>query len=201
MNYDLLASYIHPKSVADVGANKADFHNHARLNWLDSHFCLIEANPDCLPFLQATGAEYHIQVLSDKPKDVQFFSRKGSKADTGDSYYRENTEFYSDENLVTRTFHATTLDLLFPNRVFDLIKLDVQGAELDILKGGPVIVSKAKALLLEVPLEEYNIGAPTKEEIEEYISGLGFSKQYELGDICHPLKPGTIIQKDILYVR
>jgi FkbM family methyltransferase len=200
MNFDLLASLIHPKSIMDIGANKADFHNNARLNWLQSYFVLVEANPDCEPFLKATGAEYYIQVLSDRVREVQFFSRKGSTADTGDSYYREKTPFYSDENLVTRIFQATTLDLLFLHREFELLKLDVQGAELDILRGGPVLVSKANALLLEIPLEEYNEGAPTKKEIEEYVRSLGFSKDYLLGDIVHPINR-NVIQQDILYVR
>ena len=42
----------------------------------------------------------------------------------------------------------------------DLIKMDVQGAELDIIKGGLDIINNAKYLIVELQDTEYNRGAP-----------------------------------------
>ena len=42
----------------------------------------------------------------------------------------------------------------------DLIKIDVQGAELDILKGSMNVINNAKFLIVELQHVEYNKGAP-----------------------------------------
>ena len=46
----------------------------------------------------------------------------------------------------------------------DLIKLDVQGSELDILDGAKKILSHAKYLIVELQHIEYNDNAPLFEE-------------------------------------
>ena len=48
---------------------------------------------------------------------------------------------------------ATTIDNLFAGKIdFDLIKLDVQGAEINVMRGGERTMSNAKALMAEISL-------------------------------------------------
>ena len=47
---------------------------------------------------------------------------------------------------------ATTIDSLFAGKTFDLIKLDVQGAELNVMRGGEHTMGNAKALMAEISL-------------------------------------------------
>ena len=89
------------------------------------------------------------------------------------------------------------LDNLFENdAVFDIIKVDTQGSEIDILKGGKDLVSKAQAIILEVSFIEYNEGAPTAEETIDYMNEIGFEERMSLGE---HYDGETIVQKDLLF--
>ena len=82
--------------------------------------------------------------------------------------------------------------------VFQLIKIDTQGSELDILKGGENLASKASVIILEVAYTEYNIGAPTYEDVVEYMNEIGFEEKMSIGEHYDGDK---IVQKDIVFLN
>ena len=47
--------------------------------------------------------------------------------------------------------------------------MDVQGAELDVLKGSKNALKHCKDLILELQVVEYNKGAPLKDEVITYV--------------------------------
>ncbi len=59
-------------------------------------------------------------------------------------------------------------------QIFDLIKLDTQGSELDILKGGVNLVQRSKAIILEVSHQSYNQDSPLVNEVIEYMTDINF---------------------------
>jgi hypothetical protein len=69
---------------------------------------------------------------------------------------------------------VTTLDSLLPGQRFDLIKMDVQGAELDILQGSPGFIHNTKYLWLELQAHNYNLGAPSAGKVIGYLHQIGF---------------------------
>jgi len=83
---------------------------------------------------------------------------------------------------------------------FDLIKIDTQGSELDIIEGGKNLCLKAKGILLEVSLTQYNENSPLYAEVMRYMSEFGFTSVEEIGYGHHPLT-GELIQKDILFIK
>ena len=95
---------------------------------------------------------------------------------------------------------TTTLELLLKDKQFDLIKIDVQGSELDIIKGGLELIKKSKGILMEVSLIEYNENAPTKDFVYEFMDKLGFIPVEVIGDINHPITY-QLIQQDILFIK
>jgi FkbM family methyltransferase len=112
----------------------------------DARFFLFEANADHADALRATGYPYFISVLSSEPTTVEFYAT-GSP---GDSYFRETTKNYAGVKPVS--LHAETLDSLVERHELplpDLINADVQGAELDVLRGGRAALEKAQLALLE----------------------------------------------------
>ncbi len=206
MNLEIVARHITPNVVLDIGCHKGDWHNQARLLWPNAHFILVDANPANLEAIQATGAEHYIVVLADEEKEVTFYTRKDDQRGcTGDGIYRENTPWYSDENVLETKVQTTTLDNLLRDKLpiygSILAKLDVQGAELDILKGATNILSFVDAIICEVALTNYNQGAPSYEEVEEWLKLNGFRVETHLGSITHPLSPDLAIQQDLLYLR
>ena len=92
--------------------------------------------------------KFFIGVLSDcDDKNVKFY--QNSEHPAGNSYYKEighkNSEIiypesnYSNEKTSTLSTIVKEFDFPMP----DLIKFDVQGAELDIIKGSLDIINRA----------------------------------------------------------
>lgn len=187
-----------PKSILDVGANKAEWTVFVRPIFPDARFFLIDA----VDYKELHDFEYLIAVVSDREKEVDFYQRGG----TGDSYYQENTRYYEHVLPTKRT--TTTLDAVFSeNEQFDLIKIDCQGAELDILDGATRLLPKCEVISLEVPFfTQYNKGANSFAEYIAYMDGKGFTPfkineimQWEdittQLEICFVRKDSEIIEK------
>lgn len=104
------------------------------------------------------------------------------------------------------------LDALYPDRRFDLIKIDTQGSELMILQGGGRTVMNALVVEVEVsfePLYEYQ---PLFGEVDEElrVRGFAFHRFVDFSGRCiRPLgfkmNPGRamsqLLQADAVYVR
>jgi hypothetical protein len=56
----------------------------------------------------------------------------------------------------------------------DLIKIDVQGAEMDVLLGAQECLQSAQDLILELQSDDYNMGSPKFEEVKTYLESIGF---------------------------
>lgn len=56
----------------------------------------------------------------------------------------------------------------------DIIWIDVQGAELDVFKGGSEILKKTKIIFTEVGLKPYYEGHSLQLDIDSYLTSLGF---------------------------
>ena len=106
------------------------------------------------------GYKYHIGILSDEnDKVVKFYQNDFLFG--GNSYYREigydNGSVFPEENFLekkTRTLDSIVEEKQFPYP--DLLKIDVQGSELDILKGAKNVLKYVKYLIIELQNIEYN---------------------------------------------
>ena len=109
--------------------------------------------------------------------------------------YLENTEFeFEPEKRKTVKLDS----LLDSKNQFDLIKMDVQGSELDIIRGGLEVIKKSSLLILEMQISEYNKGAPMMSEIVFYLKEKNFILK-ELIDFIY--KDGELIQVDGLFIK
>jgi hypothetical protein len=110
------------------------------------------------------------------------------------------TQHFSDEEIHITEEEIINLDSIFTNDdVFDFIKIDTQGSELDILRGGENICKKSKAILLEVSILPYNNGAPLYEEVIKFMEDYGYKPVDVIGTNRYP--DGTIFQHDILFLK
>ena len=187
---------INPKSILDIGAYKGHWTQMIKSLFPNSKFLMIEANHDLENHLAKVGVPYKIALLgSENDKVVDYFKCKNFPHPTGNSIYLENTNYvFEPEKRKT-----ITLDRLLNEKVqFDLIKMDVQGSELDIIKGGENIIMKSSALILEMQISEYNKGAPMMNEIVAYLKKKNFILR-ELIDFLY--KDGELIQVDGFFTK
>jgi FkbM family methyltransferase len=179
-NYPVVLKYFTPNSYLDVGVCKG-WAIPFILEQLPSltKVEMIEANelhrPDLEKISETYKIPFHIEVLSDEVKEVTFHL-DGLGADStgpGNSYYLENTNYYIGKPSEQRI--TNTLDNIYDDSyTFDLIKMDTQGSELDIIKGGKNLIKRTKAIILEENVYTYNIGAPLHADIKKYMESIGF---------------------------
>jgi FkbM family methyltransferase len=200
MSLESIKKYFEPKSILDIGANVGQFYNEIKNIFPNSYYYLVEGSESCEVVLETLNVDYSICLLSDSEKEVDFYIRKNEPRCTGNSIYRENTSFYDDDQILIEKKQTKTLSNLLNNQKFDLIKIDVQGSEIDIINGGLDIIKEAKGILMEVSLMEYNQNSPTKDFVYEYMDNLGFKPVELIGNINHPLTY-ELIQQDILFLN
>ena len=80
------------------------------------------------------------------------------------------------------------------------LKLDVQGFELNVLKGGIKVLSKVDFLLLEVTFQTLYKGQPLFGDIYKFLNSHGFDFAGNLDTLTSP-KDGAILQSDALFIR
>lgn len=193
-----IQEYFAPYRILDIGANIGQFYKLAQNTYPEAFIFSIEASPECEEYLKELTPNYYIGLLAKDDSQYNFYSRKDAPTGTGNSIYRELTHFYSDDKLEILEQTGIRLDDLFEeDSEFDLIKIDTQGSELDIITGGMNLCKKAKGILLEVSLTQYNEGAPLYQEVISFMENLGFKPVAILDEA----RNHGAHQQDILFIN
>jgi FkbM family methyltransferase len=163
-----------PKVIYDIGACVLHWTRHAVRRWPAAQIFLFDGAESSKPYFQQSGLLWHIDVLCDRDdKWVDFY--EDSENPGGNSYYRETTGAFTEEHL--RRTDGMTLDTIVATRGWplpDLIKLDIQGAELDVLKGSPNCLNNCTDVILEAQHVQYNEGAPLASDVISFMHESGF---------------------------
>jgi len=198
MNLRAITNYFYPYRILDIGANVGQFHKECKATFNDSYIFSIEASAECESSLQQITENYYIGLLAKDNIDYTFYKRKNDPTSTGNSIYKELTHFFSDDQLdIIKTTGIKLDDLFESDSEFDLIKIDTQGSELDIIEGGLNLCNKAKGILLEVSLTQYNENAPLYDEVIDYMTSHGFIKT----EILDEARNHGSYQQDILFIN
>lgn len=121
-----------------------------------------------------TNVEVRDSLLSDVAGTVEFSVSE-------DSAYSSIRPTNRKKEARTLRVQADTLDDLFAERGqrVDVIKIDVEGAELLVLKGGEKLLStpelRPRVLLVELASDNQAVYNYRPEEVTEYLRGLGYS--------------------------
>jgi FkbM family methyltransferase len=177
----LKAAGLEPKVIYDIGACVLHWTNEAARIWPEAEIVAFEAMDSTEFLYQERKMKYHIGVLSNETgKEVEFYQNDIHPG--GNSYYKENevvnpdtVNYFNDTHkrkLKTVTVDAVSNLKRFPKP--DFVKMDVQGAELDVLKGAVETLTDVKHVILELQVVEYNKGAPLKDEVISYMDTQGF---------------------------
>jgi FkbM family methyltransferase len=189
-----------PGFCVDVGAYRGEWTQLFKSIFPDTRVLMVEPQDGKRMILQGVAAEFGESVqyenallaaTDDQP--VTFH-----EMETGSSVFEETSPYPRvDVQKTTRTLD--TLLSLRPYPPIDMLKLDVQGSELEVLKGGTRALEKAHAVLLEASLVPVNAGCPPFSEVVGFLSNCGF----RLFDFCSQVrrKDGVLWQTDLLFLR
>jgi FkbM family methyltransferase len=140
----------------------------------------LEARAAALPY----PARFLPHALWREVDDVQFHVANWPVAS---SIFPPNEEFLRSFPVArgllatreVRTIATTTLDRVSDQRGFgcDVLKLDVEGAELDVLRGGEAVLAGALALEVEVELNPLFEGQPLFAEVDAHLRERGWALQ------------------------
>jgi FkbM family methyltransferase len=171
-----------PSVIYDVGACVNHWNAIAKEVWPNARYVLFEAMEESEDLFLESNDYYEIGVLSDVDnKEVTFY--KNVDWPGGNSYYMENPEYSSMANQLFGnpsnqfTRKTKTLNSVVKRRGFplpELLKIDVQGCEVDILRGSSEILKNVKHLIVELQHVQYNIGASLMNESIPIIESMGF---------------------------
>ncbi len=165
-----------PTRILDIGAWNGFWTNKVKQIWPDANYTCIEAGPKHEKKLKEITSDYHIAVLGDSNREVKMYLReidKGSKKKI--TYTKGSTVFGIFKDYEIRNMQ--TLDqLVGKDAHFDLIKQDVQGAEIMIMQGAPDIFKRAKYVIQEVNIDKdiQFPDIPSEREMDDFMINLGF---------------------------
>ena len=161
----------YPKTAIDIGASTGQWYGKFSTIYPDTRVLSVEGNPACKDELIKINPNCLIQVLGKQEGEKIFYVNKDKNEKVGASLYKENTEYYKDCDKFQ--LPVVTLDSL--NQQFDFIKMDIQGGELDVIKGGLKTILDSSIIQLELSILNFNLGAPLASEIISYLYNIDFS--------------------------
>jgi FkbM family methyltransferase len=193
-----------PDAILDVGAYRGQWSQMAHHIFPEAFILMIEAQPKLQPMLKALASAhrgkfgFRSALLGPERRDAVDFFQMDVPITTGSSLYEEQTRF-ARSVLKLSMLRLDDVVAELGGRRFQLLKLDVQGAELDVLKGATATLVDIEVLVVELSMVEYNKGAPLFAEMIAALKDLG----YLMFDV-YPLarnQTGALLQVDAIFLR
>lgn len=187
----------HPSSIIDVGAYEGDWTRLVRRVFPDVPVLMVEAQPSKRARLEDVCSEladvrYAPALLGrSKGESKRFFLME-----TGSSMFSENSDApRSETELTTSTLDDVAGDVA-PGA---FLKIDVQGAELEVLAGAERTLASCEVVQLEVAILPYNQGAPSILDVLRYMDERNFTPL----DVSGFSRPNGVdlAQLDLLFCR
>ena len=190
-----------PNYIVDVGCFKGIWTSKLLKFFPNSQYILFDANDNnnhYLDKLKSTNknVDYKIRLLSDDEKYYEFFSME-----SGSSIFEEQTNYPRQIKKIKSSLLHKELPSEIKNTKSNLIKLDVQGAELKIITGLKELINNFEVIILEVSLHKYNKDAPLFHDVINYMK----NKRFVLYDIYDLKRLGNkdsyLLQFDCVFLR
>lgn len=191
-----------PRSILDVGANEGVWTRRASAVFPGASFLLIEPQHEMNASLEAVARDLtnvrFIQAGAGAQKGV--LTLTVSVDLQGSSFLA--AEDAASTNMERRPVPIITIDSLYEDGgdFPDLVKLDIQGFELEALRGAQTLFGRTESFILEVSLYEFMPNCPIMSEVIAFMS----QRDYEVYDIPGYLRrpfDSALGQVDIAFAR
>jgi FkbM family methyltransferase len=196
-------------TVIDIGANVGDFAFTVRPLFPNANLYSFEPLPDCY--------EAMLRHMHGVPRFTAFNLALGDQA--GELTFQRSSHAPSSSFLSMAKTHRTAfphsaasqrvsvkverLDTVAPQMMIAdplLVKIDVQGYEGHVLRGGEETIRRATLVIVETSFEVLYEGQPLFEDIHSILSHWGFTYKGPMDQLRHP-QDGRPLQQDSLFVR
>lgn len=186
-----------PEVIFDIGAAEGAWAQRASKIWPKARIVGFEPNQSRVPALEATRAKlpdfsYHRCLLGATIGDVEYVDSRDETSlyDRAATGPKVNAPMHTLDSLLTRE--------LIPPPSF--MKLDVQGYELDILKGGQLALGAAQAVLLEANVYHLSPEMPVVLDVLNYMDANGFF-WYDILGLLRRTADDAMSHMDLLFLR
>lgn len=194
---------LHPGTVIDVGAAFGHFTSMCYEAFSDAHYLMIEPLEEYKPFLLAvekrqTNTSVVFGASTATPGTITINVHPDL---VGSSIFQENEE--SNVNGMPRQVLAVTIDQLIKERNFHgpyLIKVDVQGAEIEVMKGALETLADTDYVILEVSFFNFFQVGPEVFDVVNFMKDRGFVVYDIFGPMYRPLD-NAMSQIDVAFVK
>lgn len=193
-----------PGTVIDVGAAYGSFTELCRMIYPRARYLLVEPLQEYRPLLEqlkqsSPFMDYTIAAAARQEGEAVINVHPDL---VGPSLFRE-VETGTGVNGVARTVPSATVDRLVREAGAAgpyLFKVDVQGAELDVLDGAEHTLSGAELVVLEVSFFKFFEDGPECADVLAYMKARGFVPYDIVGLQYRPLD-GALSQVDMAFVK
>jgi FkbM family methyltransferase len=184
-----------PQAILDVGAARGEWSRMAARIWPHAQLIGFEPNRSNEGELERTRRElpqfeYHRCFLGARPGHVTYADRGAQTSLYGDAAGSSDAEM--------RTLDACLAEGLFPQP--QLLKLDVQGYELEVLEGGQRVLSGCEAVLAEVSFFRFHPEMPTADDVIAYLKERDFVV-YDTMGLLRLAEDDALGQMDFMFLR
>ncbi len=192
-----------PKGILDVGAYHGEWTMTIQQMFPEAHFLLIEAQAEKEPLLRSVAARFptridvRIALVGSENRDAVDFFRVDEGGSSGSSTFEEQTTL--PRTVLKLPMRRLDSVVTPADGTFQLLKLDVQGAELDVIEGATGLLPALDVIAVETAIVEYNKGAPLFTEFAAALDRMAF----RLFDVFpRPrLESGLLTQVDAIFLK
>lgn len=198
-----------PKTVIDVGANVGQFAIAASRLFNGAHIFSIEPDPKTAGILRKNtngeiGIDISVVALGEFVGEAKFFVNRDSQVSSLLPLGDDRVSAFPDSTVESElNVRLSTLDALFGDRGLEkpiLVKIDVQGFEDRVIRGGKKFLSEVDWVLIEVSFAELYQGELDFQGILSLLKENGFEFLRPMNFHMSPLT-GEIIEMDALFRR
>jgi FkbM family methyltransferase len=189
-----------PGCVLDVGAFIGDWTQRVCRIWPEARYLMVEPQPNKHERLRKLCSnQVQLAPVLAGPFDHQALQfHMGERG--GSSVFQQVDGHEWDEvtNLTTRTLDSLVAEHNLSGPF--LLKADVQGYELEVLRGADRTLIDTEVILLETSLMPYNAGSPLFAEVVSFMSDHGFVA-YDFCSFWRRQSDDAAFQVDVIFVR
>jgi FkbM family methyltransferase len=198
-----------PRTVLDVGGSHGQFAREIFRAFPGATVYSFEPIPECyeeIVSLAETHPTLHPMrlALSDAEGERELFVSRFRDSSSLQEMLPAHTEAWAGTEVEARIgVPVSRLDAVAPRLKLEppvLAKLDVQGHELSVIRGGRETLARCQRVMLECNFAPLYAGQPTFTELYDALTGLGFLFDGFVGHLRHP-RTRELLSADLIFYK